>query len=390
MQTQKPKKRIKILYLITKSVWGGAGRYVYDLATFLPKETYDIAVVLGGEGELKSRLEQTGIRVISIPSLQRDVDLKKELLSFKELFYILKNERPDILHTNSSKAGFLGAVVGRIYSPIKLKIIFTAHGWAFNEKRSALSRFIIACLHWKTVFLSTKTIAVSEMTKKQIANFPFLKNKLVTIYNGISSSNILDRDTARNELLPNIKFLPDTLWIGTVSELHSNKGLDFAIETFSILKTQIGLPPFIFVVIGEGEERIMLEKHIKEDGLKNTVFLVGNKKDAARLLKAFDIFTLTSRTEALPYAILEAGSAGLPVIASNVGGIKEIIPSENLGILIESGNIIQIAESIKKLLQDSAKRNMLAKNLQEHILCNFSIQKMVEETTKLYQTLFNK
>jgi len=168
-------RKQKILYVITKSNWGGAQRYVFDLATSLDKNLFDVVVVCGGNGLLKEKLQSENIKVVSLKTLERDINIKKELLSAKELYKIFKTEKPDIVHLNSSKAGAIGAFVARIVG-IK-KIIFTAHSWAFNENRSFYSKIIIEFIHWLTVFLSHKTIAVSESVKKQISHLPFIKTK---------------------------------------------------------------------------------------------------------------------------------------------------------------------------------------------------------------------
>ena len=160
----KPKK--KILYLITKSNWGGAQRYVFDLATSLNKEEYDVVVALGGTGRLVDELKNKKVRVIQLKSLERDISIFKEIKSAIELFKIIKSEKPNILHINSSKAGGLGALIGRILGVPK--IIFTAHGWAFNEDRPWRQKISIKTLHWLTILLSHTTITVSETTKRNV------------------------------------------------------------------------------------------------------------------------------------------------------------------------------------------------------------------------------
>ncbi len=388
-------ERKKILYLITKSTWGGAGRYVYDLATNIPVENFEVVVALGGSGELKDRLETQNIRTITIPTLQRDVVLWGEIKAFLNLVKIIHKERPDILHTNSSKAGVLGALAGRIVRTPK--IIFTAHGWAFNENRSFFSRTAILFVHWFTVLLSHKTIAVSYQTKKQaLKKMPFIKNKIVVVHNGIKEITFKEKFSAQKEIFP--KGIPEnitegTVWIGTISELHKNKGLDYMIHALSKISRQapwsspLGYKKsFVFIIIGGGEEKSRLEKLIEKEKLQNIVFLVGYKKNASSLLKAFDIFTLTSRTEAFPYVLLEAGLAELPVIASRVGGIPEIL-SKDCGILTKKGNINEISQAITYLLNDRKKRKFLGLNLKKHVQQNFSTRHMVKETLKYYNLL---
>src|SRR3989338_7976871 len=130
----------KILFVITKSVWGGAGKYVYDLATNLPKDKFDVRVAAACEGELVQKLRQAGIVCYNIKNFQRDIGVLKDIAAFFEILKLLYRFKPDIINTNSSKAGGIVGAASFIYklqrSLAPLELIFTAHGWAFNEKRS--------------------------------------------------------------------------------------------------------------------------------------------------------------------------------------------------------------------------------------------------------------
>ena len=307
MESEGKKKTKKILYCITKSNWGGAQRYVYDLATNLSRDNYEVAIALGGNGKLKETLEEAGIRTIFVKSLQRDVGVLKDIYSFFELVKIFRKEKPDIIHLNSSKMGGIGGLAGRI-ARIK-KIIFTAHGWAYNEERSFSQKIIIAILHFVTVAFSHLTIVVSEKAREQFQSGNLMKKKMVVIHNGIGEIEFIEKEKARQEFvevrLPQTekvkeKIKSEPLWIGTISELHKNKGLKYVIEAVDrLIKNEninISHRNIIFIIMGEGEERKNLEEVVKKNNLENSVFLVGNVKNASSYLKAFNIFTLTSIT----------------------------------------------------------------------------------------------
>ena len=373
----------KILYLITKSNFGGAQRYVFDLATNAQKNGYDVAVVLGGDGVLKDKLAEEKIKTIQLPELKRDVSFSSDIKNLFSLIKIFKKEKPEIIHLNSSKMGLLGSLAGRIYNigkSDKAKIIFTGHGWAFNEDRSWISRKSILFLHWLTILFCHKVIAVSEKTKRDISNLPLVSKKIEVIRNGISDIEFKDGFEARQLLGGNID---QSLWIGSIAELHKNKGLDYLIKAFS--ENAFDYPDAALVIIGEGEERSNLERLIQKLNLTNRVFLLGNKENAKIYLKAFDIFALISRTEALPYVILEAGLAKLPVIASKVGGIPEIIENMKTGLLTEAGNINQIKDKIQLLLERSDLRENLGSSLREKILVEFTKENHLKKTFNIYK-----
>ena len=375
--------RTKVLFLITKGVPGGAQRYVFDLATNLPLNEYNPVVAFGEGGELGEMLDHAGYRTISIPDLKRDIHFFKEFKVLFTLITLLREEKPDILHLNSSKIGGLGALAGRIAQVPK--IIFTAHGWASNEERSAVEKMIFKLLHWLTILLTHETIVVSQKTADDMA-LPGVRNKLKVVHNGIGEIALETKAKVRTLLAPQIH---EAVWVGTISELHKNKGIDFALRAFAKLVPKYS--HIAFVIIGGGGtaegkgEGEALKELVKKLEIEEKVHFMGSIPDAAMLLPAFDIFTLTSRTEALPYVLLEAGRAEIAVVASRVGGIPEIIKDKKSGLLVEPKNIDEIAEAFEYLIEKPNLRMKFGKELARTVSKKFGVEMMVEETEKIYQ-----
>lgn len=395
---------IKILFVITKSNWGGAQKYVFDLAYNLPKNDFDVAVAAGGrDGLLIKKLKEANIKIIPIPRLQRDVNFIKEILSLWSLFKIYIKERPDVIHLNSTKIGGLGAVAVyglRLYGLLaslrwqsgRPKVIFTVHGWGFNEERHWLYQAIIYFLQWITVLMCDRVVAVSGAILAQGARMPFVSNKFVLIYNGLTPSEFLSRETARSAIssLSKTNINEDEfprldsarLVIGTIAELTKNKGLVYLVGAYKILKDS-GINFYGFV-LGEGEDRKILENLIAKYNLRNIVYLPGFVPDATKYLKAFDIFVLPSLTEALAYVLIEAGYAGLPVVATNVGGLPEIVENEKGGYLVPAKNPEALAVAIKKLLENESLRNQMGKANHDSVSQKFSFDRMLKETIDIY------
>ncbi|PIR40275.1 MAG: hypothetical protein COV33_00580 [Candidatus Zambryskibacteria bacterium CG10_big_fil_rev_8_21_14_0_10_34_34] len=380
-------KKKKILYVITKGNFGGAQRYVYDLATSLSKDGYDVVVACGssvtedivGNKGLKERLEEKEIRVIKLASAQRNINLLRDLKTFFDIWKMIRQEKPDILHINSSKIGGLGSLAGRLTRTPR--IIFTAHGWAFNEERSLTSKFFILLLHWITVILSHQTIVVSNKTKKDIFWMPFVKNKIKVIHNGIKNFEKTEKCEARQILAKNYT---EKIIIYSISELHKNKGLDIGIKGIALLPEELK-GKVLYCIAGMGEEKENLEKLVKELNLKKQIKFLGFLDNAKNILSGADIFLFPSRTENLPFAILEAGLSDLPIIATNVGGISEIIKDMESGILIHPKNPKEIAEALMYLLEHQDKQKEFGEEIKKTIVSFFSLEKMLNETIKLYQ-----
>jgi len=362
----------KLLFVITKSNWGGAGRYVYDLARTV-KDDYDVAVALGGNGLLIEKLENKGIRVVHIPSLGRDIKAQTDGSAFIELYTIFKKERPDIVHLNSSKAGGLGALAAR-FARVP-RIIFTVHGWAFNEPVAPISKFFRWSASLVTLLLSHAVITVSEFDGYHSP----LSLKTTTIHNGVDAEVFLSRPDARARLAQ-LGVHTDSLLVGTIAELNKNKGIDILLKAFSKTKN------CSLVIIGDGEDRMMLEALTANLKLESRVHFLGFIDNAATLMKAFDVFVLASRKEGLPYVILEAGEAEVPVIASMVGGIPEIIEDQLSGVLVPAYDTEALAHALNELLTSTNSRTHLAMRLKEKVSRGFGLRGMVQKTKSVYES----
>lgn len=391
---QKVAKKKKLLFVITKSNWGGAQRYVFDLATSMT-EKFEVAVALGGDGTLSVRLKEAGITVISLPFLERDISLIKEIFVFRKLFALFKSTKPDIIHLNSSKIGGIGSLAGRLAKVPT--IIFTVHGWAFREEwRSRTQQIIIKFLSWLTLLFSHKVIAVSDYDGRERIFFPFVEGKIQVIKNGIGESEFLSRNEARKILIAKAKEngaeIPETIWsedtlcIGSVGELHQNKGYLYAIEALRVLVLE-RKRRLVYLIVGNGEDRKKIEESIIKEGLHDKVFLLGEITNANAILPAFDIFLFPSVKEGLPYAVLEAGAAEMPVAASAVGGIPEIIDDMESGILVRPKNSSEIVRALEFLLENEERRKKFGTKLKQKIRKDFSLKKMVRETLEVYKEI---
>lgn len=375
MDTKVAEKQ-RILYIVTLAWWGGAQRYVFDLALAAKGAGHEVMVV-SQEGELTERLKAEGIAVSAVSELRRDVGFLSELRALIRVFSVVRDFRPDVVHLNSSKAAVHGGLAARILGV--RRIVFTAHGWAFNENRPAWQKALIWLVHWATVLLADNTICVSKAIKDAAERMPLAENRLVLVHNGVEAGACLSREEARRLLAPHVSF---PVWIGTIAELHPNKRLETLIEAFANLADRY--PDTTLVIMGGGQERVKLEALVREHDLETRVRLRGHVENASAYLSALDIFVLPSRTEALGYVLLEAGLAGLPVAASNVGGIPEIIEDGRTGMLFPSGDVTALEEALRAFLESEELRTRMAAALKEHVEMHFSKERMIRATFALY------
>lgn len=412
-----PARKKKVLFVITKSNFGGAQRYVYELASRLKDENFETAVALGGSGILKTKLEEAGVPVFPISSAQRDISITKEIRVLWRLFRIMRKYKPDIVHLNSPKIGGLGAVAARTASilnrffsrkgqrhPIS-KIIYTNHGWPFKEPRPEWQLVLIRIFSWLTVFLGGTTIVLSQTEKDDVRNWPLIGDRLAIIPNGLKHFTLQSREDSLKRLVGNERaeeWLRDK-WtvIGTISELHKNKGLTFAIDgidkyiqhegenlgTESARATALAndrRARTAYIIVSDGEERKNIENLIKEKDLEDKVVLTGDVDEARQYLKAFDIFLMSSVKEGLPFAILEAGYAGVPVISTSVGAIPEVIKNLETGLLIHPARPQQIKNALIYLEDNPEIKKDMTVALKKKVEETFNFDTVTEKIKALY------
>ncbi len=375
--------RKKILFIITKSNFGGAQRYVYELATGLRHTQYDVVVAFGGSGFLKNKLEEAGIRTISLHSLERDVHVMKELHAFRELYRLIQKEQPDVVHLNSSKVGGSGAFIARLCG-IK-NIIFTAHGWPFYEERGFVWRAIVWFFSYLTTLLAHRVIVVSHHDYTG-ARMPGLKGKIALIHTALPDITFEERNDARATLFPSkvIAAHQNDIWLVSIGEHTHNKNLGALINALGHME-QLGHTNLFLTLISDGEERAHLEHLVHIYGLREKVFFTGFVPEARIFLKAFDAFLLPSWKEGFPYVILEAGAAGLPVIASNVGGIPEVIEHEVTGHLINPHKPDTLIDALHILIENPARAQEWGHTLHTRVTTLYRLDTMCTHTYALYQ-----
>lgn len=376
----------KVLFIITKSNWGGAQRYVFDIATGIPKESFQAVVAAGnaqneaGPGMLLEKLKRAAVRTVFIPSLQRDMRAG-EWSSYTALSRLIRDEKPDVVHLNSSKAGGLGALAARRRKVPR--IVFTVHGWAFRERRNPLSRLLIYFASLATVMLSHTVICVSEFDARPFRRlFP---GKIVVVPNAVRETVIpLGKDAARAQLMPGGGAAAHSgeIWVGSVGELTPNKNFRTALT--AIAKARAGGAQIFYAVIGDGEERGALTSLAGSIGLSGAVRFLGFVPDAQRFLPAFDILLMPSRKEGLPYVLIEAANVPLPVVASNAGALPEIIEHMKTGVICRPRDARGFARAIQLLASDEGLRKRFSEALKAKIASLGTFDDMIKKTAALY------
>lgn len=390
-----------IVYIITQSHFGGAQKYVHDLALHIAQiDEYKISVAVG-EGETEAwmtELKEAGIPVIRLTHVKRNLSPWHDLLSGFELFSLYRKTRPDVIHLNSSKVGATGAVAGWLYKLLtpktrNVKIVYTVHGLILEEPLSKWQQWYYWFAEWFGAKFKDRLISVSYHSKESLLKYNITSpEKISVVHNAININELqfLPREQARTALseLSTFQITNQDIIIGTIAGLYETKGLPYLIKAAGLvidnLPNNFDKAKIKFVIIGTGPQKQALEQRIKDEKLMMNMLLAGQIVNAPELLKAFDVFALPSVKEGLSYTLIEARAAGLPIVATRVGGNPEVIEDQITGLLVPSKDPDTLSAALLSILKNNHLRETLAEKTREG-LDHFSIQTLVSETLKAYE-----
>lgn len=369
------KAKPKVLLLVTLSEWGGAQHVVYLIAKHL-RTKYDIVVGCAPGGGLVEKLQREGLRVVEIPELTRyPHPFWRDLRALWHLYRLMRREHFDLVHAHSTKAGLLGRLAAR-FAGVSA-VLFTAHGWAFTEGRAWWKRWLLSQYERLIAKLTTTVICVSEHDRRLALQFKVATlERLVVIHNGLDPLPFLQTKDIRLSPLVGIKERP---WVTFVGRLAPQKDLLPLLRAFE--RVSLGS----LILVGDGSLRPQVEQFVRQRGLDHRVILLGDRTDIPELLAASDVFVLPSRWEGLPLAIIEAMMAGLPVVASRVGGVPELVENGVTGFLVPSGDAAALAKTIQELLGDKELRLRLGLAGREKAMKEFTLARMLAATQTVYE-----
>ena len=334
--------RPRVLLLITLAETGGAQRYVASLVPALAQE-FDVVVAAHGDGFLGEASRSAGVRYVPLRHLRRALDPLQDLLGVVELFRLFRRERPVVVHANSSKAGVLGrlaAVAARV--PVRL---FTVHGWAFTAHTGIAAKTYLWADRLMTP-LTTMTVCVAESERRAGLRARTCRaGRTVVIHNGVELAK--PRRRSRPAGAP--------VMLVSVGRLRPPKDFTTLVQAVAALDPASAR----LRIAGDGPDRNALAAEVTRLGLDGSVELLGTRGDVDELLADADLFVLSSDSEGLPMSVLEAMAAGLPVVASAVGGVPELVRDGETGTLVPPRDSAALAAAIRRLVADAALRERL-------------------------------
>ena len=377
-------KKIKLLHVITHLPIGGAQDNTLYTVELLNKDKYDISLSCNLNGELVSRAKKVkNLKLYDVPNLRREVSIINDIRAFLYLYKLIKKENFTIIHTHSSKAGFLGRIAAMLNkTPI---VIHTIHGFAFHDYMNSFKKNIFIYLEKLSAKWTHGLVTVSNLNKKKVVDLGIAPiEKLKNIYSGIDLTLFINEknDQFRKEL----NLDSNHLLLGSVGRLSNQKDPITMIEAFCIVIKRF--PNAHLTLVGEGELRDEILIKINQLQLNGRVHLTGNKNDPWKIYHSLDLFIMSSIYEGLGRSITEALSCGVPVVCTNVEGVPEIVRDNETGILVPPKDPDALAAGIISSLNDMDNARRMAEEGRKFVNENFDVNKMVDDIDSLYDTFY--
>lgn len=359
---------IHIFHLITELSSGGAQSALLRLLERMDTQQFTLTVVClyNGDKIVAQQIRALGIEVVDLGMTQ-----KWRIDTLGRLYQLLRQKRPDILHTWMFHANVPGRVLGRLAG---VSIIISSEQTMGQEGR------IRRLLNRLTAPLTDRVICVAQKVADFVqAQVGIPSDKLVVIPNGVDVQIFVPSAmTKPADWQPRI--------IGNVGRLEPVKGTRFLLEAFAQVADQF--PDRRVWLVGDGTERQNLEMQTKQLGVTDQIQFLGTRKDVSELLPQMDIFVLPSHWEGMPIAVLEAMAAGLPVVATAVGGTTEVVVPGETGLLVPPADPTALAQAMVTLLTDPALCHRFGLAGRKRVEQQFSIEQTVAKTVALYEKLF--
>ena len=377
----------KVFNVITKLAVGGAQETALAYCSQLDPSRWTTTLVTGPErspeGDLFEEARRRGVPVVTVPSLRRPIRPVADARAVIQLVRLFRRERPDIVHTHSSKAGLVGRLAARIAGvPV---VVHTVHGWSFHEGMSPAGRAVAVRIE-RLAARWTSTLVVVADHDAEIGGEQGIGRwgQYALVRSAVDVEGLRRAAASRVDARAALGIPEGVPVVGTVTRLCRQK--DPATLLRAARRIVDSRPDARLVVVGDGPMRADVEQLVDDLRLRSHVTLLGPRADVAALLPGFDAFVLSSRWEGLPRVVVEAMAVGVPVVATDVGGIHEAVVDGESGLLAPAGDAEALAASVLRVFDEPGLAHRLRGAAGERV-DEFDIGVMTDQLDDLYSGL---
>jgi len=382
------KSKVKVVRVITRLNIGGPSIHAILLSGSLDPARFDTTLVVGraspSEGSMLDLARGRGLKIEYIPEMKRSIGLH-DLMAFIKLLILLRKIRPDVVHTHTAKAGTIGRLAAK-FSGVPVRI-HTFHGHVLQGYFSSAAEKLFTFTERALARSTSRLIAISNKVRSELVDKLKIapEEKCVVIKLGFDLRKFLDDNSAKGRFRSDLGVSGDTVLIGLVGRLVPIKNHKMFIDAARILLQKDKGLKVKFVIVGGGELKGKLEELVTKSGLKEYFAFTDWIKDLSGVYKDLDIVTLTSLNEGTPVSLIEAMASCRPVVATDVGGVSDIVINNENGFLVKSDDAEGFSDRLLCLIKDASKRAAFGNRGRELVREVYSRERLVKDTEKLYE-----
>lgn len=379
-----------ICHVITRLIIGGAQENTVLSCRGLVERDHRVTLMAGPEtgpeGSLWGDAEESGAELIRIDSLRRAVLPAQDYKAYREITAWLREMRPDIVHTHSSKAGIIGrAAAAKARVPV---ILHTIHGMSFNRTQPRVTQWLYRALERRAARYTSRLVTVADaMIDQSVAAGIAPRDRFLTIRSGMETGRFQPDIDARHQVRAEWDADEDEVIVGTIARLFENKGYE---EIIAAMPDAVARHQRLrFLWIGDGKHRPRYEQMLESLGLRDRVRMIGlvHPGDIARQLNGFDMLLHASRWEGLPRAVVQALLTEVPAVSFDNDGAPEVVLPGRTGLLVPYGDVRGLSDAIVTLASDPERRRAMGRAGRVMCLEMFDWRKMVAQLEQLYRSL---
>ncbi len=387
-------RKIKILRIINRFNIGGPTYNATFLTRFMSDE-FETILIGGlpekGEADSLHILNDYGVKPILIPELKRNPNFISDRKALKKIKTIIKEFKPDIVHTHAAKAGALGR---KAAFDCKVPVVLhTFHGHVFHSYFGKFKSEVYRKIEKRLASKSSGIIAISDQQKIELSEkFAIAdKNKIEVIPLGFDLNQFQDNlEIKRKKTRDKYNLSNDQIAVAIIGRLAPIKNHKLFLDTIDIVNRQTSKKT-VFFIVGDGETRKEIEEQIEQIKINQSIDirLTSWIRDIQTFNAGMDIICLTSNNEGTPVSLIEAQACNIPVISTDVGGVKDIVFNNETGFIVPKNNVEKFAEKLLLLIEDKKKREKMSQNGWSFVKDNFHYQRLVKDMELYYKKLLN-
>jgi glycosyltransferase involved in cell wall biosynthesis len=384
--------------VITRLNIGGPAIQAITLTTALERHGFATRLLHGrlgaGEGDLSNTLPPTA-NAVFLPTLCRPVSPVDDVRTVVRLYREFRQLRPRVVHTHMAKAGLLGRLAATAYnwtrgSAPPARMVHTYHGHVLEGYFTPAISSLFLTLERLLARASDAIVAISPALQRELVDTYRIgrtrQYRVIPLGFDLTPFRSID-DAARADARARLALNDGIPVIATVGRLTAIKRHELFLEMVAHIKRRHS--DIVALVAGDGERRHELQAYAQRLGLEGTVRWLGWRRDLATIYGATDVFVLTSRNEGTPVAIIEAMASGVATVSTDVGGVKDVIDSPSVGVLVGSADAAALAEQVEALLANSAGRRQMGNTARQRVLERYGVERLVEDIARLYRDLLS-